>query len=367
MKITNSCISLSSEHSELHRDVQNESLHVWAGGHEHLEKRGTLWEMAERSRSSVVEISKEAEDLFKEQMRSLKKAEQSQQVSKSTQLSSIEDLKVQLVTMAIKILTGKDIKIRAINLDNLDAEKAKLQEQLKQIKLDPAKFNTNKLEGWGLNYQYSEFHLEQESVNFNAEGIVHTADGKEIDISLAVGMTRQFMSQQNISIKAGDALKDPLVINFNAPAAQLTANKFQFDLDSDGKEDQISFVGPGSGYLALDRNNDGKINDGHELFGPDSGNGFDDLAQYDSDGNHWIDENDPIFNKLRIWTKDANGQDQLLALGEVGVGAIYLGNVSTEFALKDNQNNLQGQLRQSGFFLKEDGQAGTVQQIDLAI
>ena len=55
------------------------------------------------------------------------------------------------------------------------------------------------------------------------------------------------------------------------------------------------------------------------------------------------------------------------ALGQAGVGAIYLGNVSTEFAVKDAANTQQGQVRSSGMFLRENGMAGVIQQIDLAV
>lgn len=61
--------------------------------------------------------------------------------------------------------------------------------------------------------------------------------------------------------------------------------------------------------MALDVNYDGIINDGRELFGPRTGNGFLELAEFDIDGNNWIDENDPIFEKLRIWTLDEKGNE----------------------------------------------------------
>jgi hypothetical protein len=110
-------------------------------------------------------------------------------------------------------------------------------------------------------------------------------------------------------------------------------------LDCDGETEQISFAGNGSGFLSLDINGDGVINNGSELFGPQSGNGFEELAQYDNDNNGWIDESDSIYEKLRIWSKDGNGNDYLFALGEKGIGAIYLGNIGTEFNITDNQNN----------------------------
>ena len=81
----------------------------------------------------------------------------------------------------------------------------------------------------------------------------------------------------------------------------------------------------------------------------------------------WIDENDPIFDKLRIWTKDANGKDILCALGKAGVGAIYLGNAQTDFSLNSSRDNSTNALiRKTGIFLYENGSCGTVQHVDLA-
>lgn len=94
---------------------------------------------------------------------------------------------------------------------------------------------------------------------------------------------------------------------------------FFFDIDCDGVEDEISKLISGSGFLALDQNGDGIINDGSELFGTQSGNGFADLAKFDSDGNGFIDENDEIFDRLKIWCMDENGQPHLYSLKEKGV------------------------------------------------
>lgn len=162
-------------------------------------------------------------------------------------------------------------------------------------------------------------------------------------------------------------MKDPLVINFSGSAAQLTGAKFSFDLDADGKAEQVSFVSENSGFLALDRNSDGKVNSGSELFGPATGNGFSELAAYDLDRNGWIDENDAVYQKLGIWTKDADGKDGLSTLLQKNIGALYLGSVATPFDLKNSQNRLDGLVRSSGVYLNENGGAGTMQQIDLAV
>lgn len=157
------------------------------------------------------------------------------------------------------------------------------------------------------------------------------------------------------------------LINLDDSPAGLSDQKFYFDLDADGKEDQISNLKKGSAFLAYDKNGDGVINDGTELFGTKSGDGFADLAAYDEDGNGWIDEGDDIYSKLRLWTKDEDGNDRLMSLKEADVGAIYLGSASTDFHLNDTDNKTNGMIRQTGIFLKESGGVGTVQHVDLAV
>ena len=182
-------------------------------------------------------------------------------------------------------------------------------------------------------------------------------------------MSRSFAEYTSVQIDYGAVqLMDPLVINLNGGTAEVSDQKFFFDIDCAGELDNISLLARGCGFLALDRNGDGVINDGSELFGTKSGNGFADLAVFDMDGNGWIDENDEIFNRLRIWTKDESGNDKLVALGVAGIGAIYLGHIGTKFSLnsgKDNSTNAV--VRQSGVFLHENGQSGIIQQVDLAV
>ena len=173
------------------------------------------------------------------------------------------------------------------------------------------------------------------------------------------------MEENRIHVQSRGELIDPLVVNFNAPAASLTDEKFEFDIDADGRLDQVAMLGEGSGYLALDKNGDGQINDGSELFGPSTNNGFQELAQFDQDGSGWIDEGDDIFAGLRLWASNGRGEMTLVGLGVAGVGAIYLGHLETPFALKDENNEELGQVKRTGVFLREDGVAGTVQEVDL--
>lgn len=219
-----------------------------------------------------------------------------------------------------------------------------------------------------VNLTASYYHEEAEDTAFRTSGTVRTADGREISFGLELGMSRRFREETKIeNITEIVDLTDPLVINLDGNIAGLSDQKFMFDIDADGEEESISYLQGGSGYLALDKNGDGVINDGSELFGTKSGDGFADLAEYDADGNGWIDENDPIFDKLLIWAKDENGKDELYTLKEVGVGAICLQRAATDFSLNSQKDNTQnGQIRSTGIFLYENGNAGTMQQLDLA-
>lgn len=222
----------------------------------------------------------------------------------------------------------------------------------------------------GIYYQKtleSSFFIEEEHTAFVSNGKVTTTDGREIDFEISFEMSRRFEQQFERYSERTYELCDPLVFNFDGNVAELTDQKFYFDLDCDGEEEEISNLAKGSGFLALDLNNDGKINDGSELFGTKSGNGFEDLAKYDLDGNGWIDENDDIFDKLKIWTKNVSGEDELISIKEAGIGAINLGNVSTKFDQKDAANNMLGMIQRTGMFLYENGGAGTLQHVDFAV
>lgn len=214
---------------------------------------------------------------------------------------------------------------------------------------------------------FETYFEENQSMSFHTGGYVQCEDGRTIDFGLDVEMTASFTQYYKEEGISAQAMCDPLVLNFEGNVAGLSDMKFKFDLDADGTEDEISTLAGGNGFLALDLNNDDRINDGSELFGTKSGNGFADLSQYDEDGNGFIDENDSVFDRLKIWIKDENGEDVLYNLKEKNVGAIYLGNVNTDFVMRGMEGNVNGALRRSGAFLYEDGSgAGVISHLDIA-
>lgn len=243
------------------------------------------------------------------------------------------------------------------------------------------------------------------SLSIEMKANVFGANGSKSEISISINAAQSFMqnisigansansansannlafnSSANVNINAtgsalwggasstnwsGDASSakviDPLVIDFDGDASGLSGQKFSFDLDADGKEDQISMLKKGSGFLALDKNNDGKINDGSELFGALNGDGFADLAQYDDNKDGKIDKNDEIYNKLRIWSPDENGEGKLVGLGEKGIGAIFLNAQEQKEMLNSENGELLGIRQKSANFLRNDGSLGNISHID---
>lgn len=208
--------------------------------------------------------------------------------------------------------------------------------------------------------------LEKESLSFKTKAFIKTG-GKNIEVDIDVNMQRSFVRKMNLNSVFKGLFVDPLVLSFDDKMPSLSQKKFSFDIDSDGRSDQISLLSKNCAFLALDKNKNGYIDSANELFGAKSGNGFEDLKLYDEDDNGWIDENDAIFDKLRVWKKSED-EDRLLALGEVGIGAIYLGNTHTDFALNNvDTNESLGKMRRSGFFLKDNGESGVISQIDFAL
>ncbi len=260
---------------------------------------------------------------------------------------------------------NKSKEVQALKTSSLENKKAldELSRELSKAVLKNINNQSQRLVGDRV--EISSTYMESQALNFQVQASVY-AKGKEIEISLDVSLSRSFLKQTNITLDLKAQLQDPLVISLDGTMPSLSSKTFSFDIDSDGKSDQISQLNANSAFLALDKNQNGKIDNGNELFGTKSGDGFKDLSIYDDDKNGWIDENDAIFDKLQIWQKDGD-KSKLIALGEVGIGAIFLGNTTTPFSLKSGTNALLGEIKSSGFFLYENGLAGVISQVDLVV
>lgn len=133
----------------------------------------------------------------------------------------------------------------------------------------------------------------------------------------------------------------PIVISVHGDRYQLSGieDPVLFDIDANGTLDTLGWTARGAplSFLGLDRNNNGKIDDGSELFGnhtPLAGgtiaaNGFDALAPYDMNHDGIIDARDPVWQLLLLWTDlnhDGVSQaEELMAIGGSDVSRIDIG------------------------------------------
>lgn len=360
MKITSSEMQMLSSHVAAQRTEVRESTRMWIGAQRpDFEGRGNA-----RAAADQVTLSDAG-----------KAAAQADALEGSTDQTE-NDPRMLLMRALVRMLTGEDVRVfDAAELPapaaaqapvfDLPAEAvpvAVVQGERAAAAQRPA--------GYGVEYDYHASHSEFEQTSFAASGVIKTADGKEIRFDLQLQMSRSYHEESDVSLRLGDAMrqkKDPLVINFAGDAAQLSDQRFKFDLDANGTTESINRLASGSGFLTLDRNHDGQINNGSELFGTRSGDGFADLAALDDDGNGWIDENDTVYAQLGVWTPDASGGGQVQNLKEANVGALSLARVATPFDLRNGSNETIGQIRSSGVFLQENGGIGSLQQVDLSV
>ncbi|HET7774874.1 MAG TPA: VCBS repeat-containing protein [Azospira sp.] len=360
MKIASADLQMAASHTSLqHREV-SESLKLWVGDRRpDFEGRGQATPPAPPAVPAAPAATVSLSDSAR-----VAQAQETQAPAASDEASL--DPKLSLLKTVIEYLTGR--KIDLVDMADLQADPAAVATPAPAGNDGAGGNRPPQRAGYGVEYDYHESYTEVEQTSFSAQGTVRTSDGKTISFDLNLEMSRLYHEESNISIRAGDAVKkDPLVLNFSGTAAQLTDQRFAFDIDADGKNDMINFAGGGSGFLFFDKNGDGKATDGSELFGTRSGDGFAELAAYDDNQNGWIDENDAIFDKLRLWTKNANGQDQFGTLAANGVGALALAHLGTPFEVKDTQNKLQASVLASGVFLQENGGVGSIQQLDLTV
>jgi hypothetical protein len=204
---------------------------------------------------------------------------------------------------------------------------------------------------------------EYEYTSVSMSSSISLADGTSIELSMSITMERSYQQTTVGVLRERGLLKDPLAISFNGQSVSLSSSAtFQFDLNIDGQAEQLAALNSNAGFIALDRNNDGVINNGSELFGAKSGNGFADLSTFDEDGNGFIDSGDSVFNKLFAFNPSSGLLSKLV---DLGIGALYTSSVDSPFKLNDSNNRNLGAVRSSGFYLNEDRSAGLLQQVDL--
>jgi len=232
-------------------------------------------------------------------------------------------------------------------------EKIQAQAQSNHVNADPpANRDATTSTVFELNYRYQ--HVEA-----SFTGSVELADGSRSEFSFAFAMQESYLS---FTATQQVALTDPLVLSLSGQPFQWTGQQRAFDLTADGKADRLPTLAASQYYLALDANNDQRINNGKELFGPTSGSGFQELSALDDNGNGFVDSQDKAWQQLRLWRPG----EAALTLQQLGIAALSTQSVATAFGLYDG-DALLARIARSGIYLNEQGQAGLLQQVDLNV
>ena len=149
---------------------------------------------------------------------------------------------------------------------------------------------------------------------------------------------------------------DPIIIDLNKDGT--TTSKLNgavnFDMDNNGFKEATGWISKDDAFLAYDRNGNGKIDNGNELFGDKTvsvgaygytgktaKNGFEALKEFDSNSDNVIDEKDKDFDKLLLWqdlnTNGLTEEGELKTLKEHNIKSIDLRYKETQI---DNNGNL---------------------------
>ena len=215
---------------------------------------------------------------------------------------------------------------------------------------------------------------EQPDASTTAREIEQTSQAAQAssgvpDTLAQVASFQQVLEQRelelNVTANPPPQKTDPLALDLagNGFTTRGLDDAVRFDLDADGRTDRISAPSGDDALLALDRNGNGRIDDGRELFGDQHGaaNGFAELAKYDDNRDGRIDAADAVFERLRLLRFDAEGRQQTQSLSQAGVSAIELQARDVKLAL-----GAYDEIAQLGRFEFADGRSGVAADLLLA-
>jgi len=167
---------------------------------------------------------------------------------------------------------------------------------------------------------------------------------------------------------------DPLVLDLDGDGIETVGSdkKILFDHDNDGVKTATGWVSADDGLLVMDRNDNGVIDAGHELFGDSAklGNGklaadgFSALSDQDTNQDGKVDSKDTNWKQLKVWrdlNQDGISQaNELFTLEKVGIASLNVAKKSNNQTLGNGN-----QLADSGTFTRTDGRTGNMGDVNL--
>ena len=195
--------------------------------------------------------------------------------------------------------------------------------------------------------------------------ITHTLriEGQEVQVALPSNanlerVLERFEAQTGVAAQVVES--DPLVLDLDGDGLELSTIEegVMFDVDGDGETERTAFARGDDAFLALDRNQNGRIDGGLELFGDQHGaaDGFAELRRFDDNADGLIDARDRVFDQLRLY-RELNGDgvsqtSELSTLRQAGIASLRLDAQTTDETIAGNR------LSAIGHFTRNDGSTG---------
>lgn len=143
---------------------------------------------------------------------------------------------------------------------------------------------------------------------------------------------------------------DPIILDLDGDGIETSGikNGINFDINADGINDRTSIASDGDAFLAYDKNGNGVIDNGTELFGDQNGssNGYEELSKYDDNQDGQIDKNDTIYEQLSTLTFNKDKQ-QIASLKSQGIESINTNYI--ERTNSETQNGKDDIVQSSSF------------------
>ena len=225
--------------------------------------------------------------------------------------------------------------------------------------------------GRAISAQELSLNISNGANQINLGALSVSSQRVEIDISAFEAKFSRIGGQTNVSISEFKAhiemvrieiaqmfQQDPLILDLDGNGIDITSLKDGqlFDIDGDGTLDQTAWIKGADALLALDRDGDGEINDGRELFGDQHGakDGFAELSKFDDNLDGLIDQQDGIFSSLVLLRADGSQQ----GLADAGIKSISLAMVTPI-----DKRLIGGDLVAQSKFERDDGSTGHIGEV----
>lgn len=187
----------------------------------------------------------------------------------------------------------------------------------------------------------------------------------EVNFQFQMELKFEMTMEIRTAVESLDKQQDPIVFDLDGDGIELTdtANGVRFDITGTGKTVQTAWVRGGDALLAWDRNGNGKIDSGLELFGDQRGatNGFEELRKLDTNSDGFIGPEDEHYDDLVLWQDNGDGistKDELSRLSSLGIERIALNYKNVDITLNGNNT-----MTQKTFFIRRDHTVGRVADI----